>query len=219
MTSSEVPGAFGAILIAVLLGAMSPGPSFFLIARTSLAHSRRHALVGAFGMGLGGAVFSGLAALGLVAVLSQWDILYAILKCAGGLYIVRLGVGAFTEADSTENSSGQGSAALPSLLHSFWIAFATQLANAKTVVVYASIFAALLPADAPFAALATLPGLVFLVETFWYGLVAIAMSSSGPRTLYVRWRVSIDRAAGALLAALGVKLVLDGVVSLVAAIY
>ena len=41
------------ILGALLIGAISPGPSFVLVARTSIALSRRDGLAAALGMGLG----------------------------------------------------------------------------------------------------------------------------------------------------------------------
>jgi threonine/homoserine/homoserine lactone efflux protein len=43
-----------AALGAILLGAISPGPSFVLVARTAVAVSRRDALATALGMGAGG---------------------------------------------------------------------------------------------------------------------------------------------------------------------
>ena len=47
------------VLGAILLGAISPGPSFVLVARTAVAVSRRDALATALGMGAGGLVFAG----------------------------------------------------------------------------------------------------------------------------------------------------------------
>jgi threonine/homoserine/homoserine lactone efflux protein len=209
----ELVGTLVAILGAVLLGAMSPGPSFFLVTRSAIAHSRRHALVSAFAMGLGGAVFACLAAAGLAAVLTQWTVLYAFLKCAGGAYVLYLAFGMFRSSEADPGDLVLISAADRSLSRSFWVALATQLSNPKTAVVYASIFAALLPEDVPMGALAALPILVFLVEASWYALVAVTMSTKAPRRMYLRWRTIIDRIAAVVLGALGGKLFWDGVAS------
>lgn len=46
---------FLSITLALTLGALSPGPSFVMVARTSLAGSRADGLAAALGMGVGGA--------------------------------------------------------------------------------------------------------------------------------------------------------------------
>jgi threonine/homoserine/homoserine lactone efflux protein len=48
------------------------------------------------------------------------------------------------------------------------------------------------------------------VEGSWYAFVAIAMSSPGPRRIYSRARGSIDRVAGCVLGALGLRLIFEG---------
>ena len=63
--------ALGAILGAFLIGAISPGPSFVLVARISIARSRRDGLAAALAMGVGGVILGGLALVGLRALLLQ----------------------------------------------------------------------------------------------------------------------------------------------------
>ena len=69
------------ILGALLLGAMSPAPSFVLVSRIA-AGSRGDGLAAALGMGIGSAVFADLALFGLVAVLMQVEWLYLALRVA-----------------------------------------------------------------------------------------------------------------------------------------
>ena len=71
------------ILGTIAVGAMSPGPSFVLVVRTSAAVSRRDGLAAALGMGIGGLSFALLALAGLQALLMQVSWLYLILKLAG----------------------------------------------------------------------------------------------------------------------------------------
>src|SRR5690348_6399881 len=80
-----------AILGAVFLGVISPGPSFIVVARNAIGLSRRAGLATALGMGTGGVIFSGLALLGLFTLLAQVQWLYIGLKIAGGLYLVYIG--------------------------------------------------------------------------------------------------------------------------------
>ena len=60
------PVAALAVLLGVLLvGSVSPGPSFVLVARMAVARSRRDGVAAALGMGVGAVVFTTLVLLGL----------------------------------------------------------------------------------------------------------------------------------------------------------
>lgn len=206
MHSSEIL-ALSAIAGAMLVGAISPGPSFVMVARTAIATSRRNGLMAALGMGCGGFLLSVAALAGLHAVLSAVPALYLALRIAGGAYLLYLGIRLWRSArqpvrlePSATNSSGvsPGRAFLTGLL--------TQLSNPKTSVVYASIFAALLPANPSFALTLTIPPLIFAIETLWYALVALALSAASPQAAYLRHKAHFDRLAGGLIALLGLKL-------------
>lgn len=77
-----------------------------------------------------------------------------------------------------------------------------------SATVLLGILGALLPAAPPAWMVAALPPLVFLVETRWYALVALAFSSDRPRALCLGSKTWVDRAAGTVLGALGAPLVL-----------
>ena len=60
--------------------------------------------------------------------------------------------------------------------------------------------------EIPLAAAAALPFLVFLVETGWYVIVAVALSAPRSRDAYLHSKRWVDRAAGTMMGLLGVKL-------------
>jgi threonine/homoserine/homoserine lactone efflux protein len=196
------------ILLAISIGAMSPGPSFVLVSRTSIAHSRLHGLACAIGMGLGGAFFATLALVGLVALLQQVEWLYLVLKFAGGLYLVYLGIRIWQGAKMPLTPAAGGDAARgQTVWRSLGLAFVTQVSNPKTAVVYASIFAALMPATPPLAMLLILPPAIFVVEATWYAIVALAFSAERSQRVYLRWKTGIDRLAAVVIGGLGLRLV------------
>ena len=84
--------ALGAIFGAILIGAISPGPSFVLVARTAIAVSRSAGMATALGMGLGGLMFAGAALLGLHVVLTAVPWAYLGLKVGGGAYLIFLAI-------------------------------------------------------------------------------------------------------------------------------
>ncbi len=200
---------FLSILGAVTLGAISPGPSFVFVVRTSLALSRRDGIAAALGMGAGGVIFAGLALFGLQAVLAKIAWLYAALRLAGGLYLLYLAFRLWRGAAEPIVVPSSAERRAPGPLRSFWLGLATQLSNPKTAIVYGSIFAALLPPAPPAWIFVALPPAVMLIEIGWYTIVAVTFSSERPRAAYLRGKRWIDRAAGAVMGALGLRLMIE----------
>lgn len=200
---------FFTIAATLAIGAMSPGPSFVLVSRISIARSRTAGLAAAFGMGAGGVVFATLALLGLTALLMQLSWLYLVLKIAGGLYLIYLAVRIWRGATEDIAIDVAGSPASSSIPRNFAFGLMTQLSNPKTAVVYASIFAALLPAHPSLWLALAIPPMVFSIEAGWYSIVAIAFSSNRPRAIYIGLKRWIDRLAGVVIGGLGIRLIAE----------
>src|SRR5438128_1756990 len=118
------------IAAALILGAMSPGPSFVMVARTAVAASRADALAAALGMGVGGVLFAAAALLGLHAVLSAVPWLYAGLKILGGAYLIFLGCMIWRDARTplriADAAAGERAG---TLTRSFALGLVTQVSN------------------------------------------------------------------------------------------
>ena len=108
------------------------------------------------------------------------------------------------EAGTHAASGGRGK-------RTFLLGLATQVSNPKTAVVYASIFAAFLPREVPLVLALAVPAVIFCIETGWYAIVALALSSAAPRSAYLRYKIWIDRAAGGVMGLLGLRLVWSAV--------
>jgi threonine/homoserine/homoserine lactone efflux protein len=197
------------ILGALLVGAISPGPSFVFIMRTSVAQSRADGLAGALGMGVGAAFYGTLALLGLKTLMTEASWLYFALKIAGGLYLLYLGYRIWMGAREPITVSANGATTRANIVKSFALGLATQLSNPKIVAVFGAVFAALMPGDAPLWLDLALPPLIFVQETAWYALVAIVFSSVGPRAVYLGAKLWIDRFAAAVIGVLGIRLLAE----------
>ncbi len=198
------------ILGALLVGAISPGPSFVFVVRTAVAQSRLEGLAAALGMGVGACLFGILAVVGLRTLMTEGGGLFMLLKIAGGLYLIylawRIWRGASAPVVVQHQAARQTDAA-----RAFWLALGTQLSNPKIVAVFGAVFAALLPAEPPAWLYFALPPLIFLQETAWYALVALAFSSQRPRTAYLGAKLWIDRGAAAVIGGLGLRLVYEAI--------
>ena len=204
----EIFAAIFSIAVAITIGVMSPGPSFVMVARTALAVSRKDGLAAALGMGVGGVIFTTIALLGLLALLTAVPVLYISLKVLGGAYLIYLGYQIWQGSAHPITLSAAQQPTLDSQ-QSFFLGLTTQISNPKTAVVYTSVFASLLPSEVPLFAVIALPVIVFMIEAGWYSLVALALSSTAPRARYLASKKWLDRTAGAILSLLGAKLIFE----------
>jgi threonine/homoserine/homoserine lactone efflux protein len=157
-------------------------------------------------MGLGGSVFSVVSLLGLHGVLLAVPALYVLLKVGGGLYLAYLGIRVWRGARNLLGAEIWEHSIAPASSRFLFLGLTTQLSNPKTAILSASLFAAFLPVDASLAFKIAITGIVFLIEAGWYTLVALVLSSTRPRNAYLRGKAWLDRTAGVVMLALGVKL-------------
>lgn len=204
---TDSPAALLTIAGAILLGAMSPGPSFIMIVRTAVVSSRLSALAAAAGMGVGCMIFSVIALAGLHSLLALVPWLYTALKTAGGVYLLWLGCRMlFRRGDSAGSLAGGVSAHHPG--RAFFTGMATQLSNPNTAIVFGSIFAALLSQHiSPYLYL-VLPAMAFCIDTIWYAVVAWLLSAERPRQAYMQYKSRLDKVSGLVMGYLGIRLIL-----------
>jgi threonine/homoserine/homoserine lactone efflux protein len=192
---------------ALLIGAMSPGPSFLIVAKRAVTVSRRSGLFTALGMGIGSLGFCCLALTGLYTLLNEVSWLYSLLRVAGGAYLIYMAWHMWHGA-ATPLRQARPEAENSDVGMSIWSGTISQLSNPKTALVYASIFSALLPLHPAHWVYFALPPIVFFVEAGWYTLVALCFSSERPRRFYMASKFMIDRLAAGVLGALGIRLIM-----------
>jgi threonine/homoserine/homoserine lactone efflux protein len=198
-----------AVVVAILLGAISPGPSFLVVARTAVASSRARGILAALGMGFGGAAFALAALLGLQLLLTAVPAIYKALQVAGAAYLFLIAYKLWKSAPKPLDMADHEVVAQNSPQRALLLGLGAQLSNPKTAIVYASVFSAVLPKQPSLSAVAALSVTVFAIEFGWYALVAIAFSTGSARQAYARGKKSIDRLAAGAMTALGVKILAD----------
>ena len=196
----------GSITLALMLGAMSPGPTFIYVAKNSIAISRQHGLFTALGTGTGAALFGFLAVIGLQAVLLAVPSAYLALKICGGLYLLWLAYKIIKHAKEPMQTT-EGQVKPMSYAQAYRLGLITQLSNPKISIILASIFTALLPKEIPTYFYVVLPLLCFFIDAGWYSLVAVVLSAEKPRRVYLKFKKVFDRIAGGVMTLLGLKLI------------
>jgi len=176
--------AFIALLGALVVGVVSPGPSFVLVARTAIAASRADGVAAALGMGLGGVAFGSLALLGLTALLVHAGWLYLALKLAGGAYLVYLGIRLWRTEPTPEAVEGPAGRSPRKMLVHAW---AVTSLNPKSIVFFVAFLPQFVASGHP-----VLPQLVILGASF---VAMAALNAAGYAWLAGRARRAIARPA------------------------
>ncbi len=199
------------IMATLLMGAISPGPSFIVVAKSSLEETQAKGVAIAFGIGIASALFGIAALAGLHVVFETVPWLYVLLKFFGGLYLMYLAYKIFKGAREplpTLQAKGRRHSKKDTV-KGIALGFVTQISNPKTAVVFASVFATFMTAKPDVSLYLVLIPLIFIFEFGWYAFVAILLSRPKPQQVYAQAKPGLDRMAATILGALGIKLMSD----------
>ncbi|MGH7085812.1 MAG: LysE family translocator, partial [Acetobacteraceae bacterium] len=125
--------AWIAFTLAYGLMAVTPGPTTLLVVSYGLSHGRRTALAVVGGTGLGDATCLTAALFGIGALLAASATAFSILKIAGALYLVFLGVRIWRAPPLLHN---EATSAPRSLRRAFIHAWLTTVFNPKSVLFF-----------------------------------------------------------------------------------
>ncbi len=188
---------------------ITPGPNFFLTAQTALGASRAAALWSVLGTTCGTVVWGLCGFFGLALLFQAAPWLYGLLKLLGGGYLIYLGVKLIRQGDPTPDDADHCGHS-PTRALAIWRAgLLTNLSNPKTAAFVTSLFAVSMPAAAPVWLGLTSVALMAVLSIIWYAAVAWFYSNARFTGLYQRGRRWIDRFAGAIFIAYGVRLAVD----------
>ena len=204
------------IAAAHFLALLSPGPDFFLIARTSLFFGWRVTSGTCLGIALANGVFIGAAFTGTAAMRpdTTW---FLVLQIAGCAYLLYLGVLFIRYAGNSDLTMPSTHHAIPSASQPFiaWqramgMGFLSGIFNPKNALFYASL-AAMLTGPYASAGWKTIYGVwMFSVVFLWDILIAILIGNKIVLRRFSRALPCLERISGAMLIllALGVIVIL-----------
>jgi len=195
-----------AIAGVLLVGAMSPGPSFIVVAQNALSKSRAHGIATAVGTALGVAIFAILASFGVTLLLDKVPSAFQVFKIVGGAYLLYLAFLIWRAAKQSIASQVEVEQGSKSYLRAFLTGLITQTSNPKTALVIAGIFAAFVPSSPPPNTVIYVALIAFIIDFSWYAIVATTLSSERSKNIYTRAKSNIDRVAAIFLAIVGVRL-------------
>lgn len=201
-----------AFLLAVLVIAASPGPAVVLILQRAGAHGFRAAIPTVLGIEAGLFLWALAAGTGMAALVAASETAFLILRVAGAVFLLYLGVKALRAGWRLRGRDG--TEALPSVdpprgHRAFAEGLIVQLANPKAAIFLFAFYPQFVPADGPvLLTTVTLGAIQVAVETVLYLGLAFAVGRASAWFSRTSVRRRLDYASGAILIALGARVAL-----------
>lgn len=189
-----------------LLAVASPGPDFAVVVRESVTHGRRAGTWTAFGVGTAIFLHVGYSLLGIGLIVSQSIMLFNALKWAAAAYLVYIGFKALRARPAAAGEAVQVST-IERTPRAAWIAgFMTNGLNPKATLFFLSLFTVVIDPHTPLLVQAGYGVYLALATGLWFCLVAMLFSQARVRATFARMGHWFDRAMGAVLIALGIRI-------------
>lgn len=193
------------------IASITPGPNTLLAIRYCLTSSRKVAITAACGTVTGTLVWGMAGWLGINALFQAVPFAYLVLKIAGGLYLVWLGLKVFVDVRKSRGKAAEASALrveVP-LRTAYQMGLLTNLANPKTALFVASLFAATMPAGTPFFYGLAAIGEMMLISTLYYITLISLITHPAIAGRYLMAKRKIDFGVATVFIGFGTKLLLS----------
>ncbi len=202
--------AFFTVAIVHLLGVASPGPDFAVIVQKSLSQPRTVVVWTALGIGLGILVHVAYSLLGIGLIISRSIVLFSMIKLLGAAYLIFIGWRALraTPAHSSDDAVSAVAEAMPAW-EAFRVGFLCNVLNPKATLFFLALFTQVIDPGTP-AAVQLFYGLYMSIATFlWFSMLGSVLTMRRIRMWVDSIHVWAERAMGAVLIVLGVKVALS----------
>ena len=190
-----------------------PGPDTAVVTKNVLIHGRRAGMGTSLGVSAGLSFWTIAAAIGIASLVRASEVAFTVLKLAGALYLVWLGIQALRATGREMLGDDPARAATRSALSArggFRQGFLSDLANPKIGIFFTSLLPQFVSAGhavlLPFLVL----GAIFVAMTVVWLLAYTLVAARAAQTLMrPRVRAALDRFTGVVLIGLGLRLAVE----------
>ena len=205
MGNMDVGTAFLTALVVWLAALITPGPDCAAVVHAAAGGSRRTGLAVAGGVTVSMAGWAIASLFGLHAILLAFEGLSTAARLAGAAYLIYVGAQLLWAARRGDPSHAR--AVTPrSIAGAFRHGVLTNLANPKALALFGSLFAVLVPTDAPAWFSVGLLLTIIATTAGWYALVAATMSTETVAAGYRRLERAITAVTGVIFVGVGARL-------------
>lgn len=197
---------------AAALVILVPGPDNVLVVRNALRDGRRYGQVTAAGVLTGLLLWAAAAALGLSALLRASRVGYDVLRYAGAVYLMWLGLTSLRRRRPNEPVTDEAAVDAadhppPGIQLAYLSGVTTNLFNPKVGIFFISFLPAFIPHGASVGATSVLFGAMFVLETAaWFALLLWLVGRGSSWLRQPRVHCRLERISGVVLISFGIRL-------------
>ena len=184
------------LALVCLIGAMSPGPSLFLIINNTIKKNRLNGIITSVGHGLGITLYAFLAVYSLGYLIINYSKIFIGFQIMGSLFLIFIGLLTIIHAKNSVNEIKNNKIiSANSFIQGFLIAFL----NPKIFVFFAALFSQFIYDNTNFfnkSILILTPG---IIDTAWYIIISFVITTNGINNFINTNKIIIQKFMGWLL--------------------
>ena len=193
--------ALAPILVVLVLGAMSPGPSLAVLLRNTMEGGKAQGVSCGIGHGIGFGIYAFVAIVGISQLKASATEIALFLESAGGLFLLFLAAMMFK---GSEDAIEHKYPTRRGFSEGFLIAFL----NPKILVFLIAIFSQFIQPDFTWSERLIIAGIALLIDGGWYVLVALIISETPILSILKEHARGFEITMAAVLAGLGIWILL-----------
>jgi len=196
---------FGQVFIVCLLGAMSPGPSMAVVIHNAIFKGRHNAILTSIGHGLGIAIYSTFAVLGLGLIIETNIIIFNSLKSLSIIFLIFIGIKSILNKEKLNLEKKDVKEKTISFLQGFSIS----ILNPKILIWFIAIYSQFMSVNNELIFNIYLILIAGIVDAFWYIFLTLAVTTASALTFFQTKILLIKKIQGFLFVAIGLVLLAD----------
>lgn len=191
------------------LGMLSPGPDFFLVIKNAARYQRLAAMMTALGVICGVATHMSYCVAGLAVVITTTPWLFNLLKYAGAIYLIWVGIQALLSRGGSKMNVSTLSPQQTSLKSAFVQGYLCNLLNPKATLFFLAVFTQVLQIDSGINEKLWYAGIILGLSMMWWPALVLLIQSGPMRRGLEKTQKIVDKLLGGVLIALGIKVALS----------
>ena len=196
------------VLLACLLGAMSPGPSLAVVINHTLARGPMGGSWAAISHGFAITLYAAITTFGLSAVISNHQQIFDIIQIIGCLFLLLMAFRLLSSSGQAREESLPATA-LSSNILAIRDGLAIALFNPKILVFFTALFSQFVRVDSSVGEKVSLALIAGGVDMLWYLVVVLVISHYGSINRFQYASGWINRLFGLILAFIAVGFIVD----------
>jgi len=190
------------------LGMLSPGPDFFLVIKNAARYQRKAAMMTSAGVVCGVATHMSYCVAGLAVVITTTPWLFTLLKYAGAVYLIGVGIQSLLSRDGGKLNTTHLPLQAVSLRSAFLQGYLCNLLNPKATLFFIAVFTQVLQVQSGVGEKLWYAAIIWGLALIWWPLLVVLMQSGPVRRGLAKTQKRVDKLLGGALIALGIKVAL-----------